>query len=278
MQIKDIPEIFNNIFSWIDEAFILVYSANIGELTIGQGVYILIVFLILLVITVSNMFVYQYTPFLKNLEKTEYRNLAEGLSYQNKRHYLIQDLNSLYTCNTFIPDEDLAKFGNEDYREAYESLAATEIIKNKKNKIGYFGVGKLFIIKIFAIHLIIITFSIILSIAFTDLKFGNYFSAAFCFNAFLALLYFLSRIFTVPNVRYILFGFVLNSFFIYIFWNSLSYPWEWFFHSSDWASHHSIIILLILLTECIQYYNDKKRVLNIIKELEIIETLEHKTL
>jgi len=273
MKIKDIPEIFDNIFSWIDEAFILVYSANIGELTIGQGVYILIAFLILFLFTIFNMLVYNfsignYCPFLRNFETTEYRNFTEGHSYQYKRHYLIQDLNSLYTCNTFIPDEDLAKFRNEDYQEAYESLAATEIIKNKKKKISYFGVGKLFIFKIFAIHLIIITFSIILNIIFADLKIGNYYAAAFYFNIFLASLYALSRIFTVPNVRYILFGFLLNSFFIYIFWNPSPFGWE---------TYHSIIILLILLIECMQYYNDKKRVLNIIKELEIIEILEHKT-
>ena len=269
MKIKDIPEIFDNIFSWIDEAFILVYSANIGELTTGQGIYILIAFLILFLFTAINLVIYKNFSFLSNLEKTEYRNFTEGYSYQDKRHYLIQNLNFLYTVNTFC-DWNFKLYDNEPRHEHYGSLIATEIIKNKKKKIDFFGIVKLFFTKIFAIHCIALFFYFILNYTIINLKIGNYYFAALLFNIFLISLVKVFPRFTVPNARHILITFLFNLFFIYIFWNSLLYPGEW-------GAHHSIIILLILLIECMQYYSDKKRVLNITKELEIIETLEHKT-
>ena len=272
MKIKDIPEIFDNIFSWIDEAFILVYSANIGELTIGQGIYILIAFLILCLFTAINLFIYQNFSFLRSFERTEYRNFAEGNSYKDKRHYLIEDLNFLYTVNTFC-DWNFELYDNEPRHEIYESLAATEIIKNKKKKIDFFGTIKLFFTKIFVIHGIALFFYVILNGTIINLKIGNYYLAALLFNIFLISLVEVFRRFTVPNARHILITFLFNLFFIYIFWNPSPFGFL-----STWETYHSIIILLILLIECMQYYSDKKRVLNIIKELEIIETLEYKTL
>lgn len=284
MKIKEIPQMFENVFDWMQEPFILLYTDpnNLGEITIGQGLVFIIAIIILTIFSMWNFSVKlgnithhieDFKGFNKSQKKIVYSSDKENSRIISKR--ICSYFGYLYTSNIYYNENDYDN--GDDYYEYdgdidssfnYKSVSANTILKNKNNKFSRYGVLKHFYRK-FLNSLVVLILVTILYVVFIDLaESKSIYSILILLNVVIYIL--LSYPFHIPNFSLYALAVIIN---VFLLFNIGKYFLLMLFENGA-LGEPILFTAFYFIVEYLHFQLDKERVKITIQELEKLKLKE----
>lgn len=277
MKIKEIPQIFENVFDWMQEPFILLYTDphNLGEITIGQGLVFIIAIIILIIFFLFNYHgklgtiiynIEDFKGFNKSQKKIFYSFDKEDAQKISKR--ICSYFSYLYTSNTYYNDYDNVYDDDSDSDFDYKSLSANEILKNKNNKLSRYGVLKHFSRKFLNSFIILIVVAILYAAFIKLVESKSIYSILILLNVVIYIL--LSYPFHIPNFSRYALGIFINAFLLF----NIGKFFLLMVFDNGTLGELILFMAFYILIEYVYFQLDKERVKITMQELEKLKLKE----